>query len=165
MKLTIKAKRNIGLIALTVAVIVAVILVVVLVNKYVDDKDLAKGAVGQTISTDQLSLEVVSLKNTLTEFGEKKASEGKCFMLAEVEVKAKKAFTLVSDKFSLTDGKAVNASADGYEFLDGKVKLQAGEEKIFYLLFEVQAGRVESFYLYGYSCRVDMGGSVTNLFS
>ena len=90
MKLTIKAKRNIGLIALTVAVIVAVILVVVLVNKYVDDKDLAKGAVGQTISTDQLSLEVVSLKNTLTEFGGKKASEGKCFMLAEVEVKAKK---------------------------------------------------------------------------
>ncbi|MDE7215690.1 MAG: hypothetical protein K2O08_02675 [Clostridia bacterium] len=164
MRLSIKAKRNIGLLALTVGIIVAIIVVIVLVNKYVDGNNLTKGKAGQTISTNELSL-TASPKNSLTEFGGKKAGEGNCFMLVEVTVKAKKKITLVSDKFSLSDGKAVKAQSDGYEFLDGKVEIEAGEEKTFYLLYEVKANVADSFYLYGYSCSVDMGGSIADPFS
>ena len=165
MKLTFKAKRNIGLIVLTVAVVAVIILVMVLVQKYGNDEKTKKGAVGQEISTERLNLQVVDLDNSLKEFADKKAGEGKCFMLAKVSVKAKTNFTLSPKKFSLSDGKKVNVQADGYDFLTKKVKLKEGEEKTFYLLFEVEANRVESFYLSGYSCRVDMGGSLANAFS
>lgn len=165
MKLTFKAKRNIGLIALTVAVIVAIILITVLVQKYGGNDTPVKGGVGQVLSTDKVDLQVVSLKNSLKEFGGKTADEGKYFMLAKVSVKAKKKISIEPSGFSLSDGKEMSMQVDGYDFLSQKITLKEGEEKVFYLLYEVEAERVSSFYLYGYSCRVDMGGSVRNAFS
>ncbi|MDE6614522.1 MAG: hypothetical protein K2K24_03330 [Clostridia bacterium] len=162
MKLTFKAKRNIGLVVLTVAVIAVIILTIALVQKN-DDKDkIVKGGVGQIISADKIDLQVVSLKNSLKEFNGVSASDGKYFMLAKVSVKAKKKIAIEHSGFTLSDGKEIEIQAEGYDFLTEAVTLKKGEEKVFYLLYEVQAERMASFYLDGYNCRVDMGGSVNN---
>ena len=50
MKQSIKAKRNIGLIVLTVLVVVAIVLVIYFVQKADLDGRIKKGAIGQTLS-------------------------------------------------------------------------------------------------------------------
>ena len=49
MKQSIKAKRNIGLIVLTVLVVVAIVLVIYFVQKADLDGRIKKGAIGQTL--------------------------------------------------------------------------------------------------------------------
>ena len=56
MKLGLKAKRNIGLVVITLAVVVAIILVIYFVQKNSDDGKLKTGAIGQTVSTSQADI-------------------------------------------------------------------------------------------------------------
>ena len=62
MRLSIKAKRNIGLIAVTIAIVVAIILVVYFVQKNEDNGKLKTGAIGQVVSTTQADICVKDMR-------------------------------------------------------------------------------------------------------
>lgn len=165
MKLTFKAKRNIGLIVLTVAVIVAIILTIALVQKYGDDDKLVRGAIGQTVSTSQADVRVNSMR--VSQFvGEVEANDGKCFLLVKVDVKANKKIKASSLDFEVLDG--VNVT-DGYSGKNGcafdadliEYTLKKGESETFSIIFEVEKDRIESYFLYAFGAKIDLGGSVT----
>lgn len=165
MKLTFKAKRNIGLIALTVAVIVAIILIIVLVQKYGADNKPVKGAVGQTVSTSQADVCVKSLR-LAQNVGEVEANGDKCFMLVKVEITANKKLKASSYDFVVDGAKNVTdaySSDNGHAFAADLVAytLKKGETADFFLIFEVERDRIESYFLYAFDAKIDLGGTVT----
>ncbi|MDE5655146.1 MAG: DUF4352 domain-containing protein [Clostridia bacterium] len=170
MKLGLKAKRNIGLIAVTIAVVVAIILVVYFVQKSDDDGKLQTGAISQTVSTSQADICVKDMR-VLQSVDGLTAEEGNCFLQVSVEIKANKKITVDSGKFEVKGGKNVtNANrhydtSSGDEILEviaceGETTLKKGESKTFNLLYEVEYNRVASYYLYAYGARIDLGGTV-----
>ena len=56
MKLGVKAKRNIGLVVVTLAIVVAIILVVYFVQKNDDDSKIQNGHIGEAVSTSQAEI-------------------------------------------------------------------------------------------------------------
>ncbi|MBD5086340.1 MAG: DUF4352 domain-containing protein [Clostridiales bacterium] len=164
MKLSFKAKRNIGLIVLTVAVIVAIILTIVLVQKYGDDEKPVKGAIGQTVSTSQADVCVNSMR--VSQFvGEVEAKDGKCFLLVKVDVKANKKLKVSSCDFVV---EGANNVTDGYSGKNGhafyaelvEYSLKKGESVDYSLIFEVEKDRIESYFLYAFGAKIDLGGTV-----
>lgn len=159
MKLSFKAKRNIGLVALTIAVVVAIILIVYYVEKADLDEPTAKGGIVQTLTTRDYDLVVEDL-DKLGSFADKTADSGQIFFLVKVSMTARKDIKISPDKFVVADGKRIKTSADGYEFLNGRTSIKAGETKDFYLMYQVKKDRMESFFLRAYNCKVDLGGSM-----
>ena len=167
MKLTFKAKRNIGLVALTVAVIVAIILIIVLVQKHSDDDKFVKGAVGQTVSTSQAEVCVKSLR-VAQSVGDVEANGDKCFMLVKVEIKANKKLKASSCDFVIDGAKNVTnsyVSDNGHAFAVDAVEytLKKDESETFDLIFEVERERTESYFLYAFGARIDLGGTISNI--
>ena len=159
MRLSIKAKRNIGLIAVTIAIVVAIILVVYFVQRNEDDGKLKTGAIGQVVSTSQADICVKDMR-ILQSIDDITAGDGKCFLLLSVEIKANKKLTLSSGKFEVKDGINLTADGKGFIALDGETTLRKGESKTFNLLYEVEYNRAESYFLYAYGARIDLGGTV-----
>lgn len=157
MKQSIKAKRNIGLIVLTVLVVVAIVLVIYFVQKADLEGRIKKGAIGQTLSTKSADICVSNMKVSEYANGEA-AAEGKCFLMLSIEFVAKKDMTLVPDKFEVKGGRRVLHSADDY--LNEKTALKKGESRTFKLMYEVEKNRVDSYFLYGYGVQIDLGGTV-----
>lgn len=164
MKLSFKAKRNIGLIVLTVAVIVAIILTIVLVQKYGDDEKPVRGAIGQTVSTSQADVCVNSMR--VSQFvGEVEVKDGKCFLLVKVDVKANKKLKVSSCDFVV---EGANNVTDGYSGKNGhafyaelvEYSLKKGESVDYSLIFEVEKDRIESYFLYAFGAKIDLGGTV-----
>ena len=153
MKQSIKAKRNIGLIALTIAVIVAIILVVYFVNKADDGNGIKRGAVGQTVSTANGDISVKSAK-VVDSIGDITASDGKCLIVVSVEFKANKKITLSADKFAVDNANKISVDKEGY-LVDSSV-LQKGESKAFKLAYEVKKGSADSYFLSGYGAKIDL---------
>ena len=108
MKLGVKAKRNIGLIVVTLAVVIAIILVIYFVQKNDADSKIRTGAIGQIISTPQADVCVKDMQK-LRIFGALTAEDGKCFLLVSVEIKANKKLGVSSNKFEIKDGKNLTA--------------------------------------------------------
>ena len=170
MKLGIKAKRNIGLVVVTLAIVVAIILVIYFVQKNYEDGKIQNGHIGQTVSTSQADICVKDMR-ILQSVDGLTAEEGKCFLLLTVEIKANKKITVSSDKFEVKDGKNVtNAErrypSSGDETMtviscEGEVTLKKGESESYNLLYEVEDNRVASYYLYAYGARIDLGGTVS----
>lgn len=163
MKLSVKAKRNAGLIAITVVVIVAIILVIYFVQKNDADGKLKTGAIGQTVSTSQADVCVKNMRIFKSLDG-LTAEQGNCFIWLSVEIKANKKIFVSCDKFQVNDGKNVTEIyyAGSKEIdCDGEIILQKGESKTLELAYEVQAERVASFYLFAYGARIDLGGTVS----
>ena len=164
MKLSVKAKRNIGLIAITVAVVVAIILVIYFVQKNDEDKKLVTGAIGQTVSTSQADICVKDM-SILQSVDGLTAEDGKCFLQVTVEIKANKKIRLSSDKFEIKDGKNVTFAerrypTSGDEVMsvipcEGRVELKKGESGSYKLLFEVEK-RFDSHFLFAYGAKIDL---------
>ena len=169
MKLGLKAKRNIGLIAITIAVVVAIILVIYFVQKSDDDKKLVTGAIGQTVSTSQADILVKDM-SILQSVDGLTAEDGKCFLQVTVEIKANKKIQVWRGKFEVKDGKNVTFAERSYptsgdEIMEvipceGGVTLKKGESTSYELLYEVKSNRIESYFLYAYGARIDLGGTV-----
>lgn len=169
MKLGVKAKRNIGLIVVTLAVVIAIILVIYFVQKNDADSKIRTGAIGQIISTPQADVCVKDMQK-LRIFGALTAEDGKCFLLVSVEIKANKKLGVSSNKFEIKDGK--NLTAEGRQQIpsgdttidiiasEGEIILKKGERKTCQILYEVEDNRVASYYLYAYGARIDLGGTV-----
>lgn len=100
MKQSIKAKRNIGLIVLTVLVVVAIVLVIYFVQKADLDGRIKKGAIGQTLSAKSADV-CVSHMNISQSVGGETAADGKCFFVLTIKFDAKKDMTVVPDKFEV----------------------------------------------------------------
>ena len=174
MKLGLKAKRNIGLVVITLAIVVAIILVVYFVQKNDDDKKLKYGHVGQVVSTSLADILVKDIKILQSVEG-LTADEGKCFLQVTVEIKANRKIQVSSNKFQVKDGKNVtNAErrypASGDEIMaviscEGEVTLKKGESKSYEFLYEVESNRVASYFLYAFGARIDLGGTVINTLS
>lgn len=160
MKLSFKAKRNIGLVAITIAVIVTVFLIIFFVNRCEKNKIEKSSHIGEICTTDNLEYKVFNnIKKT--EFESLLANEGKCFLLIGIQVKAKKDITIKSSDFKVDDGQFVNASSDEYDILNSQRQLKSGEETKFYLLCEVENDRIESYFIHGYGYKIDLGGTVS----
>ncbi|MDE6473512.1 MAG: hypothetical protein K2L70_00225 [Clostridia bacterium] len=168
MKLGVKAKRNIGLVVVTLAIVVAIILVIYFVQKNDADSKIKTGAIGQTVSTSQADVCVKDMQK-LQSVGGLTAEAGKCFLLVSVELKANKNINVASNKFEIKDGK--NLTAEGrQEILSGNITFdiiayegemfKKGRIERFDLLYEVEDNRVASYYLYAYGARIDLGGTV-----
>lgn len=157
MKQSIKAKRNIGLIVLTVLVVVAIVLVIYFVQKADLDGRIKKGAIGQTLSAKSADV-CVSDMNISQSVGGETAADGKCFFVLTIKFDAKKDMTVVPDKFEVKGGRRILHGADGY--LNEKAALKKGESKTFKLVYEVENNRVDSYFLYGYGVQIDLGGTV-----
>lgn len=166
MKLSFKAKRNIGLIVITVAVVVAVFLIIFFVNKSEKEKlessKETSSHIGEVCTRDDLDYKVFA-NVKLSEFGELKADKGKCFLLIGIEITAKKDLTVKADDFKVDDGKAIVTDDGEYVMLTDSKELKSGEKTTFYLLYEVQAERIESFYLHAYGYKIDLGGTTSIL--
>ena len=170
MKLGVKAKRNIGLVVVTLAIVVAIILVVYFVQKNDDDSKIQNGHIGEAVSTSQAEICVKDMRKLQSVDG-LTAEDGKCYILVTVEIKANKKITVSSDKFEVKDGKNVTnaerrypASGDETTVViscEGEVILKKGESKSYNLLYEVEDNRVASYYLYAYGARIDLGGTVS----
>ncbi|MDE6361822.1 MAG: DUF4352 domain-containing protein [Clostridia bacterium] len=170
MKLGIKAKRNIGLVVVTLAIVVAIILVIYFVQKNDADSKIKTGAIGQTVSTSQADVCVKDMQK-LQSHGSLTAEDGKCFLLVSVEIKANKKLTVSTSKFEIKDGK--NITAEGREQIpsgdmtleiiacEGEIALQKGESQTYQILYEVEDNRVASYYLYAYGAKIDLGGTVS----
>ena len=154
MKLGLKAKRNIGLVVITLAIVVAIILVIYFVQKNDDDNKLRTGAIGDTVSTSQADIHVTSMSMTNYEDG-LFAEDGKCFLVLSVEIKANKKITVSSDKFEVKDGKNLTAEDESV--------LKKGKSKSFRLVYEVERNRIASYFLYAYGARIDLGGTAINM--
>ena len=166
MKLTFKAKRNIGLVVLTIAIIVAILLIIVLVQKYGGDDDIVKGAVGQTVSTSQADVCVKELR-VAQSVGEVEANDGKCFLLVKVEITANKKIKASYVSFDVDGGTNVTtgySSNNGHAFYVDAVEytLKKGENETFDLIFEVEKNRAESYFLNAFGARIDLGGTISN---
>ncbi|MDE5755872.1 MAG: hypothetical protein K2I23_02145 [Clostridia bacterium] len=169
MKLGVKAKRNIGLIAITIAVVVAIILVIYFVQKNEDDGKLKTGAIGKTVSTSQADICVKDMR-VLQSVDGLTAEDGNCFLLVSVEIRANKKITVSSDKFEVKDGRNVTNverryPGSGDETMaviscEGEIVLKKGESESYNLLYEVKNNRVDSYFLYAYGARIDLGGTV-----
>ncbi len=168
MRLSIKAKRNIGLIAVTIAIVVAIILVVYFVQKNEDNGKLKTGAIGQVVSTSQADICVKDMR-ILQSIDGLTAGDGKCFLLLSVELKANKKINVLSDKFEVKGGKNVMSEwrqeiSSGATMEDvianGGELFKAGREETFNLLYEVEYNRAESYFLYAYGARIDLGGTI-----
>ena len=169
MKLSVKAKRNIGLVVITLAIVVAIILVIYFVQKNDDDGKLQTGAIGQTVSTSQADICVKDMR-ILQSVDGLTTEEGNCFLQLSVEIKANKKITVYSGKFEVKDGKNVTFAerhypTSGDEIMavtpcEGGVTLKKGESESYTLLYEVKNNRVESYFLYAYGARIDLGGTV-----
>lgn len=157
MKLSIKAKRNIGLVALTIAVIIIVLVVIVLVNKCEQSKIEKQSYIGKLCEGSKLDYKVVSL-DKLDEFGSYKAKDGNVLLLIGAQLKAKKDITVKSGDFTVDDGKYINVENSDYYMLTSK-KVSKGQEIDFYLLYEVKKGQIESFFLHAYGYKIDLGGT------
>lgn len=157
MKQSIKARRNIGLIVLTVLVVVAIVLVIYFVQKADLDGRIKKGAIGQTLSTKSADICVSNMRIS-SSIGGETAADDKCFFVLTVKFDAKKDMTVVADKFEVKGGRRVLQSADG--FLNEKASLKKGESNTFKLVYEVENNRVDSYFLYGYGVQIDLGGTV-----
>ena len=164
MKISVKAKRNIGLIAITLAVIVAIILVIYFVQKNDDDKKLVTGAIGQTVSTSQADIRVTDTR-ILQSVDGLTIEDGKCFLQISVEIKANKKIRILSDKFEVKDGKNLTFAerrypASGDEVMvvipcEGFIELKKGESESYELLFEVEK-RFDSHFLIAYGAKIDL---------
>ena len=166
MKLGVKAKRNIGLIAVTVVIIAAIILVVCLVQKHDDDSKLKYGHVGQVVSTSQADVHV-KVWRIVENLDGYTVEDGKCVYLMEVEIKANKKITVSSEKFEIKDAKKLTAkvrqgvsSGDVVNSNEGEITLKKGERKTFDILYEVDSNRTDSYFLYTLGARIDLGGTV-----
>ncbi|MDE7079192.1 MAG: DUF4352 domain-containing protein [Clostridia bacterium] len=167
MKLTLKAKRNIGLVVLTLVLIVAIILIVYFVQKSDSESKLKTGAVGQTVSTSQADVCVKELR-VAQSVGEVEANDGKCFLLVRVEITANKKIKASSVDFEVKDGVNVTngyTSHNGHSFMVDAIEytLKKGESETFDLIFEVESERAESYYLYAFGARIDLGGTISNI--
>ena len=171
MKLGLKAKRNIGLIALTVVVVVAIILVIYFVQKNENDGKLKYGHIGQVVSTSKADICVKEWRKAEDVEGYT-IKDGKCVYLLKVEIKAKKNIRVSSSKFEIKDSK--NLTAEGIKrFSSGDETLQviacereeyfkSGRSETFEILYEVEDNRVVSYFLYAFGARIDLGGTVTS---
>lgn len=157
MKQSIKAKRNIGLIALTIAVIVAIILVVYFVNKADVGNGIKRGAIGQTVTVPTGEICVKNMQVTDGIDG-KTAGSGNCIIIVSVEFKAGKNIKLIADKFDVPNGKKVSVEKE--EYFNGSSSLAKGESKSFKLAYEVKKDSVDSFFFCGYGVKIDLGGTV-----
>ena len=174
MKLGVKAKRNIGLIALTVIVVVAIILVVYFVQKNEDDGKLKFGHIGQVVSTSKADIRVIDWRKVEDVDGYT-VVDGKCIYLMKIEIKAKKNIRVSSSKFEIKDGKNLTAQGiqrfpSGDETLEiiaceGEEYFKSGRRETFEILYEVENNRVASYFLYAFGARIDLGGTVTNTLS
>ena len=90
-------------------------------------------------------------------------------MLLSVELKANKKINVLSDKFEVKGGKNVMSEwrqeiSSGATMEDvianGGELFKAGREETFNLLYEVEYNRAESYFLYAYGARIDLGGTV-----
>ncbi|MDE6189675.1 MAG: DUF4352 domain-containing protein [Clostridia bacterium] len=164
MKLTFKAKRNIGLVVMTIALIVAIILIVYFVQKNDIDSRLKNGSIGQTVSTSQAEV-CVNDRKISKDFSVVTANGDKVFLLVKVEITANKKLTLSSKDFEVKDGLNVTnaySSDNGHSFAaeESEVVLKKGESATYDLVFEVDGNRVESYFLYALGARIDLGGTV-----
>lgn len=174
MKLGVKAKRNIGLIALTIVVIVAIILVVYFVQKSDDDSKLKYGHIGQAVSTSRADICVKDWRKA-EDVEVYTVENRKCVYLLRVEIKAKKNLKVSSSTFEIKDSKNLTAEGlqrfpSGNETLEviaceGEIVLKKGERNVYEILYEVENNRVASYFLYAFGARIDLGGTVTNTLS
>lgn len=162
MKLSIKAKRNIGLIVITLAVVLAVFLIIFFVNKAEKEKlensRETSSYIGQLCKADDLDYKVFDNKK-FQEFGDLKADEGNCFLLIGIELTAKKDITVKTKDFKVDDGIFAEATSEEYYILNEDKDIASGEKIVFYLLCEVESDRIESFYLHAYGYKIDLGGT------
>ena len=170
MKVSAKAKRNIGLIAINVVIVVAIILVIYFVQKNDDDSKMRYGHIGETVSTSQADILVKDM-SILQSVDGLTVEDGRCFMLVQVEIKANKKIQVWSGKFDVKDAKNVTSAerhypASGDEvmavpYCESEVTLKKGESETYKLLYEVESNRIESYFLYAYGACIDLGGTVT----
>lgn len=163
MKLGVKSKRNIGLIAITLAVIVAIILIVYFTQKSDDDSALKRGGIGQTISINRADIVVMNME-LRDAVGDLRADEGRCFFVINVAFKAKAKLVLSPESFEVIGGRQVFPVEDGTSFFSNSLTLKKGEECNVNLAYEVESDRIESFYLKVFNAKIDLGGSNRNVF-
>ena len=154
MKLGVKAKRNIGLVVVTIAVVVAIILIVYFVQKSDEDKKLKYGHIGQVVSTSQADI-CVKDWTVVADADGYTVGEGKCIYLLKVEIKANKNIRVSSSKFEVKDGK--NLTAEG---IQREEYFKGGRSETFEILYEVESNRIESYYLEAFGVKIDLGGTV-----
>ena len=174
MKLGVKAKRNIGLVVVTIAVVVAIILIVYFVQKNDEDKKLKYGHVGQVVSTSQADI-CVKDWTVVEDADGYTVGEGKCVYLLKVEIKPKKKIRVSRSKFEVKDGKNLTAEGiqrfpSGDETLEivaceGEEYFKGGRSETFEILYEVESNRIESYYLEAFGARIDLGGTVQKIFA
>lgn len=161
--MSVRVKKTIGLVVLTLVVVALVFLVIFLVQKNDEEKQKAEqlksAHIGEPLSCDGFQMTVSHLDNTLEEIGSLKAQEGNCFLLIEIKIDAEKEVTVKKSDFSVEDAKSVSADTQDYEILSEDTIVKAAEERTFYLLYEVEKGRLESFYLTAYGYKTDLGGT------
>ncbi len=164
MKLGIKAKRNIGLIVLTVVVVAAVILTVYLVQRSDDSQKLKNAHIGQKLTCKDFEFSVVDVKNSLREFGGETPVDGYYFMAVTVVVNAKKNIKIDAQDFPVADAKHIYADQDGYDVLDDKgIYLKGGQDMKFALIYEAEAERAVEFYMRAFGYKINLGGTVSNV--
>ena len=159
MKLGVKAKRNIGLVVVTIAVIVAIILVVYFVQKNSDSRKTVYGHFGEATETSQAYLNVMD--RYLTEvYDGVSAQEGNRFLVVDIEIKAKKKLTLASDKFYLNAAVNVTGGYAGegkvWEIDEAGSVLKKGQSQSIRIIFELDENRQSDCYLYGYGANIDL---------
>lgn len=161
MKLSFKAKRNIGLIVLTLAVVLAVFLIVFFVNKADENNQIKDAHIGQQLESKKLSFKVndMKIKNS---FADIVASDGKCLMVVNVTATAKKDVELKRQDFSIEKGEQKYSESEEYNLLDS-INLKSGQSVEFYLVFEVAQNQMASFYLTAYNYKIDLGGSMVDV--
>ncbi|MDE7208902.1 MAG: hypothetical protein K2O31_03385 [Clostridia bacterium] len=164
MKLGVKAKRNIGLVVVTLAIVVAIILVVYFVQKNDDNDRTVYGHYGEVTETSQAYLNVTDRYVCQTYEGVS-AVDGKLFLIVDVEVKAKKKLALASDKFYLnaavnvTSG-YVGGEGEGWETSVVESTLKKGQCQSIRLIFEIDGNRQSDCYMNGLGANIDLCISV-----
>lgn len=157
-----KTKKIIGLVVLTVVVVALIFLVIYLVEKNDREKKLQEqlknAHIGETLACDGFEMKIASL-DTLTELDGLKAADGKCFLLIEVTANASKDVVLSASDFTVKDAKAVESQDVTYDFIGENLQIKAQETADFFLLFEAEKGRIDSYYLTCYGYRIDLGGT------
>ena len=163
MRLNIKAKRNIGLVVVTLAIVVAIILIVYGVHRHENNGKTVYGHFGEVTETSQAYLNVTDRYVTDTHEGVN-AREGNLFLVVDVEVKAKKKLTLASNKFSLNAAENVTngyaGENSGWGLTVEERVLKKGQSQIIRLIFEVNENRQSDCYLNGYGANIDLCISV-----
>lgn len=162
--MSVRVKKTIGLIVLTLVVVALIFLVIYLVQKSDVEKQKAEqlksAHIGETLDCDGFVMTLTGLDNKREEIWSLKAQEGNCFLLIEIAVDAEKEVSLKQSDFSIKDGDAVYGQIDEGELLEDSITVKAEEKKTFYLLYEVKKGRLESYYLTAYGYKIDLGGTL-----